>query len=353
MVSTDRGLFNNESNVHERFKDYGQIFEKLDVIVFTKRGFEKTQISENVTIYPTNSFSKINYIGDAIKIGAKLSADVVSSQDAFLTGLSARKIAQIIKAKFHIQIHTDIFSKEFWNHSLQNKLHSFVAKILLPQADGIRVVSKRILESLSKLKLKSEPVVLPILVQYPKESSMCMQGKHAYNILTVSRLEKEKNIELAIDAFALVAKERSDIGLTIVGAGSLLENLKEKAKILGVLERIDFVGNVTNVSDYYRLADIYIQTSKYEGYGMALIEAALYELPIVSTDVGIVGEVLVDGGSVLTAKSAAADFAVKINQLLDDDGLRKNIGERAKEMASSHIKNKEQYLSDFKKAFTV
>lgn len=352
MISTDRDLFIENSRVAKRFLEYSKIFEHLDVIVFTKKGFEKKQLTNNVTIYPTNSLCKINYISDAIKMGIKLKSEVVSSQDAFLTGLSARKISELNGAKLHIQIHSDIFSANFYNHSLLNKIHVFVAKILLSKVDGIRVVSKRIANSLNFLKLKTDPVVLPIFTEELNDSNENLKKNFVYNILTIARLEKEKNVLLAIESFYIISKQRNDVGMIILGSGSLENNLKDRVKDLGISDRVLFVKN-ENVANYLNIADIYIQTSKYEGYGMALIEAALKGLPIVSTDVGIIGEVLIDGGSVLTAKSDASDFAVKINTLLDDESLRSTIGARAKEIAQNHVKTKEQYLSDFKKAFEI
>lgn len=355
MISTDRGLFKEDSNVSKRFEDYSKIFEELHVIVFTQKGFSKRQISENVFIYPTDSLSKIFYISNAIKMGSKLDVNVVSSQDAFLTGLVARKLAKTLKAKFHVQVHTDVFSEAFKSHSFVNKIQALIAEILLERADAIRVVSKRIFESLKKIKVKTEPFILPIAIDIEKfnKEKMVLKKDSVFNILTVSRFESEKNVSLAIEAFAEVCKNRNDIDFTIIGSGSLDIELKELTLKLGVTDKLKFVGEVQNTEDYFNNTDIYIQTSKYEGYGMALIEAAYFGLPIVTTDVGVVGEVLVDGGSCLVSKSNKNDFADKILKLIDDDILRKNIGERAKESALKHIQTKDEYLENYKKAFLI
>lgn len=355
MISTDRGLFDLESGVSKRFKDYAKIFDELNVIVLTKKGFQKVEIAPNVFAYPTNSFSKLNYVNDAVKIGRNLKADVVSAQDTFLTGVSAFRLSGILKAKFHLQIHTDIFSENFKKHSILNQAHVFIAKLLLKKADGIRVVSKRIAESLKKLNLKIEPFVLPIAVDlesFNKEEEK-LDKKFVYNILTVARFESEKNVGLAIESFAKIVSQRNDVGLTVVGGGSLENELKNLANNFGLSEKINFVGKVWNVSDYYKNADVYIQTSKYEGYGMSLIEAAYVGLPIVTTDVGIVGEVLIDGGSCLVAKDNPEDFSTKITQLLNDDILRQSLGGRAKESAINHLQSKERYLENFKKALSI
>jgi len=62
---------------------------------------------------------------------------------------------------------------------------------------------------------------------------------------------------------------------------------------------------------------------------------------------------LIYEGNCLAAKSNGKDFVDKILKLIDDDVLRKNIGDRAKESAINHIQSKELYLENFKKAFSI
>lgn len=355
MVSTDRNIFDPNSGVTKRFKEYSEIFDELHIIVFTKKGFKDNKISENVFVYPTNSSSKIQYISDAVKIGSRLEADIVSAQDCFLTGIASKKISKKIKAKLHLQIHTDIFSDNFKKNSFLNKVQVFIAKILLKKAHGVRVVSKRIAMSLKSIGLKIEPVILPIAIDLEKfdKDTVFLKRKFDYNVLTVSRLESEKNVEMSVLAFALIARQRSDVGLTIIGSGSLKKDLEFLIKNLGIENRIEFVGNVSNTEDYYKNSDLYIQSSKYEGYGMSLVEAALCGLAIITTDIGVVGEFLIDGGNVIVAKDNPVDFAEKILSVLSDDNLRQNIGRLAKDSALQNIQSKEEYLESFKNMFSI
>lgn len=352
MISTDRGLLDPNSRVSERFRQYATIFEKLDVIVFATGAHETVQLTPNVTIYPTNSSDRFRYFADAKRLSRQFAPTIVSAQDPFLTGYTAYKIAQIHDAFLHVQVHTDIFSTAFKQHSLKNFFFVWLAKRIIPKADAVRVVSERIARSLDRLHLKAKPVVLPIQVTLPNAVEP-FSFPYAQTIVTVSRLEPEKNVGLTIDAFAIVRKTHPDVGLVIVGDGSQRKELERKVAFLGLADAVQFMGGQVDVFSAYAGADIYMQTSAYEGYGMALIEAALSGLPVVTTDVGVVGEVLVDGGSCLVAQQRPVDVAAKLAILLDEEDLRTQIAGRAQEMAQKHVREYSDYLERYKDAFTV
>lgn len=354
MISTDRGLLDPASRVSERFRLYAPLFTKLDVIVCAVGQFDQVTLAPNVTIYPTNSTSKLRYLADATHIARGLNPDVVSGQDPFEIGIIAWRIARIHQTKLHLQVHTDMYSEAFASASLINRVRVRIALWLLPKAVGIRVVSKRIATSLRNRMpaLQVEPVVLPIVVQTPEHVSP-LTFSFAQTVLMVSRLEPEKRIADALEGFALVVRERPDVGLVIVGDGRLRQALESRVAELGIAQQVQFVGALPNVFDAYAGADVFLQVSQYEGYGMTLVEAALSGLPIVTTDVGVVGEVLVDGGSCLVTSGTPQDIAVKLGIVLDEEPFRQTLGSRAQEAARAHVQSPEEYAEAFRNAFTV
>jgi len=354
MISTDRGLLDPASRVSDRFREYATLFEQLDVIVLAVGQFDSVELAPNVTIYPTNSSSKLRYFADAIRISGALSPTLVSGQDPFETGFIAYRISKIHKTPLHLQVHTDVFSDAFAGSSLLNLVRVVVAKWLLPKTSRVRVVSKRIAASLKKNvpKLRVEPDVLPIVVSKP-DAITPMQFPFAQTVLMVCRLETEKQVQTAIEGFLLATKDRPDVGLVIVGDGSLRVSLEAFVVQKNASAKVTFLGALPNVFDAYAGADVFLQTSKYEGYGMTLIEAALSGLPIVTTDVGVVGEVLVDGGSCLVTQETTQDIAVKLGVLLDEESFRQTMGGRAREAAEGHVLGRGEYLEAFKGVFVV
>jgi glycosyltransferase involved in cell wall biosynthesis len=84
--------------------------------------------------------------------------------------------------------------------------------------------------------------------------------------------------------------------------------------------------------------DVFVQASAYEGYGATFVEAAFAGTPIVSTDVGIMGEVLqADVGALICPVGDVACLARQIARLIEDENLRRHLARNAKSAAEEHL----------------
>jgi len=309
IISTDRLLFKVGSKTQKRLIRLGDKFENLTVIVFAKRlfNYQMVKLTPTTTIVPTNSSFVFNYIWDAIRLGKSIaSVDLVTTQDPFETGFVGRAIARFHRAKLELQIHTDFLSPDFIRRSFLNRVRVVISRWLLPQADHIRVVSERIKKSLlaKGWPLKAEIEVRPVDVDLEdlKQAPITVDLHQKYPqfkkiILMVSRLEPEKQINLAIKSLAGLMIKSRNIGLVIVGAGSEERNLVNLVSGLKLSNYVKFEGWQESIATYYKTADLFLVTSRYEGYGLTIIEAKACGLPIVSTDVGVAreaGAIIVD-----------------------------------------------------------
>jgi glycosyltransferase involved in cell wall biosynthesis len=304
-IGTDRSLFNSTSTMRGRILEYGKLFDELRVIVLTVKnlGLKPEKISENVWIYPTNSSSRLFYLFDAWRIGRSWRGkfNVITAQDPFETGLVAWLLKLSTGVKFQLQIHTDFLSPNFKKTWL-NFWRVRLAKFLLPRADGIRTVSQKIINSIkrAKIRLKTEPVILPIWVDVEalRQAPITFNLWHKYRqfkkiILMVSRLESEKQIDLAIKNLADFLRGTKNVGLIIVGSGSEEQKLNNLVKELNLDDLVRFEGwqEKENLVAYYKTANLFLTTSRYEGYGLAIVEATACGLPVVATDVGVALEI--------------------------------------------------------------
>jgi glycosyltransferase involved in cell wall biosynthesis len=373
MISTDRKIFEEGSDVRLRMIEYGKLFDEMHVVVFRRRIknleygiLNKIKLSDNVFIYSTNSISRILYILDAVRISrqiiqnskfprptasaglGKIHDSVITCQDPFETGFAGWLIARKFKIKLQLQIHTDFLSPYFVKHSVFNKIRVKIAKFLLTKADCIRVVSGRIKDSIvSKFQIpNSKFYLLPIFVDIEKVKNapvtINLHKKYPqfnFIILMAGRLEKEKNIPLALSAMKEVVKKHPKTGLIIIGNGTQNEALKLQTTNYKLQANIAFEGwkdNDTLIS-YYKTADLLLVTSYYEGYGMTIIEALATGLFVLSTDVGI-------------AREAGAEI---IEQHYAPESIVKNIidGKKIGELKNYPYKNKADYLEKFKRTF--
>jgi teichuronic acid biosynthesis glycosyltransferase TuaC len=111
-------------------------------------------------------------------------------------------------------------------------------------------------------------------------------------LICVSRLDPEKGIDVLIDAFSYI-KEK-DVQLIIAGWGTEEENLKSQVERLGLRDRIHFAGNIPHheLPRWLNAGDLFVISSRNEGYPNALVEAMACGLPIVASRVGGVPEIV-------------------------------------------------------------
>jgi len=118
------------------------------------------------------------------------------------------------------------------------------------------------------------------------------RNKQIIHVISIARLSKEKGIDVLLKAWALVMQEEKGLKLTILGDGPLQSEMKGMSQSLGTDEWVKFTGNVHNVEEYLRHADLFVLTSRTEGMSNALLEAMSYGIPCIATKVGGNGELL-------------------------------------------------------------
>jgi glycosyltransferase involved in cell wall biosynthesis len=302
QISADRskrGILQKDSAAFLRQAAYAKNFGALDIIALSLASDHFEELKEDtLSIIPTNSSTKWLYGLNAWELARRLPRpDVVTAQDPFETGLVASRIAKRFGVPLHLQIHTDFLSPAYAEESTINRIRVRIAQRLLRKASGVRVVSDRIARSLARsgIALQRAPVVLPIFADperlrffKPSNDLRARFERFHKRILVVSRLEREKNVSLAIESFARLNKESAC--LIIVGEGRELGVLRSLTERLGVKNQVFFELGV-EAAPYFSLADLILVTSLYEGYGLVIVEALGLGKPVISTDVGIAREV--------------------------------------------------------------
>ena len=121
----------------------------------------------------------------------------------------------------------------------------------------------------------------------PNFTSIKMKKQAEINtntIVAVGRLERQKGFDLLLEAWADVISSVKDWNLKIVGSGSLKDELQLQAEHLGIKHRVEFQSATTDISSVYTEASCLVMSSRFEGFGLVLIEAKTAGLPCVSFD---------------------------------------------------------------------
>ena len=212
-----------------------------------------------------------------------------------------------------------------------NRLMKIIVEFNLKKADVVTATSRTLSIATKKLIYDEKPVhIIPFGVDTKLFSpSEYTPSTKEVCIGVVKSLEEEYGIEYLIRAFNIVIDKGFDCKLLIVGSGSLKEKLISLTKKLRLSKLVTFTGKINNddIVNYLHRMDIFVTPSLSESFGVSVVEASSCEIPVIASDVGGLPEVIVDGetGFLIPPRNEAA-IAEKIIKLIEQPGLRKNIG---------------------------
>lgn len=138
-----------------------------------------------------------------------------------------------------------------------------------------------------------------------------------YKIGTIARLVPQKNIPLLLGAIQLLeTKDSSEFHLVIAGDGPLEEQLHSLSIKLGIAKRVTWKGKISDVEEFYRDIDLFVLSSNYEGFGLVLLEAMSYGVPVVARRISAIPEVLGTNHPGLIESSSSDELAFRMKKFL-------------------------------------
>lgn len=146
-----------------------------------------------------------------------------------------------------------------------------------------------------------------------------------YDLVYAARLEKNKGILNLIEAVAILKQKKSDIRLLVIGQGPELENLKLQIKNLKLENNVELAGWLKGSEDVAHLLNqsrVFINPSLNEGGPRVALEAMACGLPVVTTPVGLMVDIIKDDENGLLCDWEPKVMANKINKMFDDIGLQ-------------------------------
>ncbi|MEJ5384107.1 MAG: glycosyltransferase [Fimbriimonadales bacterium] len=161
---------------------------------------------------------------------------------------------------------------------------------------------------------------------------------HAIVLTHVGRFAPPKNHALLIEAFARVQSPSAPLYLLLVGGGELQEKAREQVDALGLQARVRFLGVRADVADILNASDAFVLSSRVEGNPLSVMEAMAAGLPVVSTAVGGVPELVQHGETGLLVPSEDRDaLAGALQTMVDSPARRQTMGAAARQHAMEHF----------------
>jgi len=271
-----------------------------------------------------------------------LHIDVVHTHTS-KAGLLGRFAASTVKPKpirvhtFHGHLLTGYFS------SWKTKLVYSIEKFLELFTDSFVAMGSQVKNDLESIGLGKRAKFnvffpgLPNRVFEPKSitrKELGLEEKNTY-VLFVGRMTAIKRPDRLLDSIRELVKRKVNVQVLAAGDGELLAGLRDQATDAGL--PITFLGWRSDISKLIAASDIAILTSDNEAVPLTLIEASMAGLPLVSTNVGSVSDVLINDLNGYLVDSEPAALADALQKLAIDPVLREIMGKAGRERASRYF----------------
>lgn len=325
--SLDRQLLNPNSTVACRLAKLAQVTEGVDFIVPSQKKVV-INLNEQVKVLGSGGQTKVDQFFLVWLLGKTLmdnyKYDLMTVQDVNFLAVAAICLARSYNFPVEVQVHG--FEKNNWFKKI---IHQFV----FSRATGIRVVSNRLKQELINdyKVLASKIYVIPISSPLLNRSSLPVRLVNDIpHLLSVGRLVPVKGFNYLIEAVALLDQKKVNFCLDIVGAGGEYHHLNDLIKRLKLEAKVFLREATSSIGDYYTKADLVIIPSLKEGYSLVAVEAASFGLPIIMTDVGLAGELLINNQSaVIVPVGDTAKLAEAIDGLIKQPEKAQSLAKEA------------------------
>lgn len=173
-------------------------------------------------------------------------------------------------------------------------------------------------------------------------------------VIAVGRLNFQKGFDVLLSCWkkVLAGGQFSSWTLKIIGSGEEESLLKQMSRELRIDNSVEFIPSTNNIGDYYRNASIYAMSSRYEGFGLVLIEAKSYGLPIVSFDCRMGPREIVRNNidGIVVADKDTVSFISSLQKLMRDKELRVKMSKETREDANRFMP--ETIVNQWEELFT-
>jgi len=268
--------------------------------------------------------------------------DLLHVHYAIPHSISAILARESIKQKRYVPVITTLHGTDI---TLVGADRSYlpITRYGLQQSDGVTAVSRFLKQATIETFDFDEIEVIPNFIcscHYKHLEDSPLRDELAPNgeklLVHVSNFRAVKRPADCVEILAKVKQKGGKARLVMVGDGPEQSNCYYRAEQLKVSDDCVFVGKQANISDYLGIADVFLLPSELESFGLAALEAAACEVPVVATRIGGIPEVVNEGETgFLSDIGDTEKMSDDVMKLLKDEEMRLAFSKKARELAVS------------------
>ncbi len=316
------------------FSQYASHYTDVEPYVFRYPAFELPVYNNFPVTIPVSPF--VDWLLPPLKL------DVIHAHHPFLLGQTAANKAEELKLPFVFTFHTRYRDYSHYlslNQAMVKEVIDRWLGVFMQQCHHIVVPSDSIRRMLVDLYgVQAGVSVIPTgleMAPYTRADGAAVRQREGWGedrvLISVGRLAPEKNWHLLLEAAIPVMRRRPGTRLVILGDGDERDSLKKAARQAGLAERIHLPGSVPfdEVPAYLKAADVFCFASVTETQGLVTLEAMAAGLPVAAVAATGTADVVTDGEEGLLTTEEPGGLGQAIERLLDDDSLRRELGQQA------------------------
>ncbi len=162
------------------------------------------------------------------------------------------------------------------------------------------------------------------------------------DLIFVGRLHQyQKGLDFLTEIISQIVKIRPQMRIMVIGDGPDRDKFEQELLNRNLFSNVDMVGMSSCVEKYYRKASVFLHTSRYEGFGVVIVEAMAHGVPVVAFHNNGPDEIITDGiDGFLIDQYNIKEFSERVIQLLDDKALYSNLSNNAKKRSADFSSEK-------------
>lgn len=334
MISGDRALAEGKHGAfYNTLEEFHKYWNRIDIICPRVKNQQVKEIFGNVFVHPSpwplwlQPFW-ISKVGKRIFAKEKFDLITVHEYPPFYNGIGAWMLWHKIKVPYVLEImHIPGYPKagNLKERFYKNLMRWFI-KHDAKRAKKVRIINqKQTPDFLVRAGIKREKFIHIPAFYIDLDTFQPIGEEKKYDVVFAARLEKNKGIGELLKAVLEIKKEKHDIKLLIIGSGPLKKELTEFVEKNGLKENVFFSGWLATSDDVaraYSSARVFVNPSYNEGGPRVVLEAMACGLPVITTSVGLMPDIIKDGENGLFTDWTAEDMAEKVSKLLKDKELQ-------------------------------
>ncbi len=369
FISRDESLLNPDQQSLDGYTNIADLFDEVHILILRQGIPTKTpvlRVSDNVWLYTATDYSwwltplaGFNLAKDQLVFAEGFRPDLIVARDPFESGALAWYLGKKYERPVQIHVLENYFRSDFLIQK-GNRWRRWFARFILARSKSVRTNTRLIFELLTKKFKIFDLALLPRFNNYEQLMKLppTIDLKEKYKpfifiMLYVGRLTHDSAFPKALDG-ARFGLRNPRLGLIVLGSGPAQKEFVDRANMLKIREQVVFEPRIegADIIPYLKSANVLIVPDTGPESEEVVLKGAAAGIPLIMARTPAREDIFVDGESALLCDpNSADDFSLKLNILLNDIVLRRQMVLAAQDMITSRFhENRAEYEQAYRES---